>query len=241
MTNDTALILLTYKRIKFFQATIDMIKLQTNKSFDLYISHYGPGSDDMSILAENTLKDSGINFIFINSEINDGCWRRHTLAKELATKGYQKIMFLDDDIAIPNNYVECAINQYEPSSYKSWWAWKMADNTNNFNNRSRILKKGVQVNYCGAGVSIIDASIFLDNEYFNLPFEEVKWIDDLWISFYADHILGWNLGYLDIPDVDFMSGHLEGALYSGIESKKLLSINYSDFLFFLKQNYGWKI
>ena len=115
----------------------------------------------------------------------------------------KKIIFLDDDIIIPNNFVQLALDHYEEKSYKSWWAWHLNGGNNYYKDRVRVLDKNILVNYCGPGVSIIDSSIFLEDNYFNLPIEQIKYIDDIWTSFYVGHIMKWKLSYLDINGICF--------------------------------------
>jgi hypothetical protein len=235
---DTALIILTYNRISSFETMAKMINNQTYKDFDLYVYDSGPHFKSIQIISNRIIKD--ISYNLIHTDINEGCWRRHELARDLAKKGYKKILFLDDDIVVPSNYVELALKQYEDRSYKSWWAWDLMGGNNYDFDRVRVLDKNTPANYCGAGVSIIDASIFLDDEYFNIPIEETKWIDDIWLSFYSNNVLGWKTSYLDIPGVMFSnSAGDSNALYTKIAKRSIISMSKKDYLLFLKDKYDW--
>jgi hypothetical protein len=234
----TALIVLTYNRINFYGLMAEMINNQTIKNFDLYIYNSGPDFKSIESISQKIF--TNIDYTLLHTDINEGCWRRHELARDLAKKGYEKILFLDDDIIIPENYVESALKQYEPFSYKSWWAWDLQGGNDYYRDRVQILNTNTPVNYCGTGVSIIDARIFLDPEYFNIPINETKWIDDIWLSFYSKEKMRWKLEYLDIPGTSF-SEYAEdvNAMYTNILNKTIINITKKEYIHLLKNKYNW--
>jgi hypothetical protein len=234
-----ALILLTYNRINFFEDLATLIENQTNKDFELFIYNSGPHFKSIELISKRIFKD--VEYNLLDTINDDGPWRKHKLAKDLAKIGYEKILFLDDDIVIPKNYVDILLSQYEEKSYKSWWAWDLDGGKDYYNKRIRILDPSAPANYCGSGVCIIDSSIFLDPDYFNIPNEETKWIDDIWLSFYAKHVLGWKLSSIDIPEL-FFSTHAgdSNALYIKILSKKITQLDKQEYVDLLKNKYDWK-
>jgi hypothetical protein len=238
-TKNTALIVLTYERISTFESITKKLELQTNKDYDLFIYNSGPHFKSIEIISQKIFKETSYNLL--HTDINEGCWRRYELARELAQNGYKRVLFLDDDIIIPSNYIDLALKQYEQNTYKSWWAWDLMGGNNYDTDRVRVLDKDIPANYCGAGVSIIDSSIFLDNNFFNIPIEETKWMDDIWLSFYSKNVLGWNISYLDIPKISFSdSASDSNALYKKIDQDGIIGINKKDYLIFLKNKYDWK-
>ena len=235
---DIALIVLTYNRINSFESMATMINNQTYKNFSLYIYDSGPHFKSIEAISKRIIKN--VHYTLMHTDINEGCWRRHELAHDLAKQGYKKILFLDDDIVIPNNYIELCLDQYEENTYKSWWAWDLMGGNNYDVDRVRILDKKIPANYCGTGVSIIDSSIFLDDNYFNIPIEETKWIDDIWLSFYSKNVLGWNISYLDVPGVSFAnSAGDSNAMYTKIAQGSIINMSKKDYLIFLKNKYDW--
>lgn len=240
MKNSTALIVLTYKRTKILPEMVSKLNAQSSTDFDLFISHSGSDRSLVQYISTKVRKEIPCEVVY--SDTNEGCWRRHELARTLASRGYKRIMFLDDDIVIPNNYVELALTQYEDLSYKSWWAWNLNGGYTYEKDRTRITDPNVPANYCGAGASIVDSRLFLEENYFNLPTDDAKWIDDIWMSYYTNHILGWKLSYLDIPNVSFHEAAADAnALYLKISSRELDSkINKREFVDLLKNDYGWR-
>ena len=225
-------------RVSTFKTVASILNEQSTKAFDLFISNSGPYLDELTEVASKEL--TNINYKFVSADNSDRVWRRHTLARDLAKAGYKKIMFLDDDILIPKNYIESALSQYEDYSYKSWWAWDLRGGDNYERDRVRVLDKDTSVNYCGGGVSIIDARVFLDDKYFDNLGPERLYMDDIWLSMYTRHIMGWKLRYLDIPGVSF--GDEAGdrhALYITVKHEDSTSRTKDEYVRYLKDKYDW--
>jgi hypothetical protein len=166
-------------------------------------------------------------------------FRRLLVAKELAEAGADIIMYIDDDVSIPQDYVETCLSQYEPETYASGFAWSLFDNGKDYyKSRTRQHSNVYKVHYCGTGISMVDAKIFLHDELTNLekvPGGAIK-IEDLWLSFIAQHRLKWKLKYLSMPGV-ILGGGDGVALYKQVSSG---SYDKADFLRDLVKM-GWKI
>jgi hypothetical protein len=244
MKTDVAVIILTYKRVDFFNETCKMISGQTSKSFDLFILDASNQHNRILDALDKILKPSGITYRILDqsSDRDTSAWRRHVFAGRLAQKGYKKIIFIDDDIIIPNNFIELALEQYEDKSLKSWWAFKINDPQNYIETRTRVLDRNAPVNYCAPCAAILDSSIFLDKGYFNLPSPEFIWVEDLWISFYAQQIIKWKLGYLDIDGIKFEEHFSEQfALWHAVQGLKTTTRNKDDFVKLLTNEFGWTV
>lgn len=227
--------MLTWKRVKSLPVMMHNLARQTNKNFELVISN-------SNVDEHNRIHDYIQGFkpyfnIRLRKDSNkEFAYRRLRVAREEAEAGAEIILFIDDDVRIPPDYIAKAVKQYEPQSYKSQFAWKLDDNGSDYyNKRTRVLDRRKKVNYCGTGVSIVDASIFLDDGLFDSPQGAIK-VEDLWLSYYAQHILGWKLQYLDISDVAIGGGD-RAALY-----KKVAQEAY-DKAHFLRDlvKMGWKL
>lgn len=235
---DTALIMLTYMRTNTLKASSIYIENQTCKDFDLFISNSGPYFDEINKIFSDNVKS--ISYEIINDSNDQMGWRKHVLARSLAQKGYKKIIFLDDDIIIPVDYVEKALNQYEENSYKSWWAWDLNDGSDYYNNRTKITDSSKIANYCGSGACIVDAKVFLEDDYFNNSDTEILYMDDIWLSFYVSHILKWKMTYLDIPGVRFgiEAGDIH-SLHVSVLFENSNSRTKDEYIKHLKKEYGW--
>ena len=194
-----AVILLSWKRPKGTLRNLKDLSQQTVGGFRVVISNANPDIN-------KNLESYKARFPELDIEVrNDSnrylCFRRFFIAKEMAESGIDVVFFIDDDVVIPKNYIELALAQYEKGTYSSSYAWTFADNGSDYyKKRTRVYDNESDIKYCGAGVSMIDASIFLDPGLFNVP-QEAYGIDDLWLSYYSDHVAGYKLKYLRIPGV----------------------------------------
>jgi hypothetical protein len=192
-----AIVMLTWQRLDKLSGSLEMLCNQTNKDFSLYISN--SNLDEVSRVEDLVApfkEKLNISLTHDSNEIYS--FRRLVIGKDLALKGFDAVLFLDDDVLIPQNYVEQCLSYFEPNSYKSAYAWQFLENGQNYyRSRIRITKTDSKVHYCGTAVSIVDAKIFLNNDLIAAKDEAHK-IEDLWMSYYADHILKWKLEYIPI-------------------------------------------
>jgi hypothetical protein len=212
-----------------------MLCNQTNKDFFLYISN--SNLDEISRVEELVApfkEKLNINLTHDSNEMYS--FRRLVIGKDLALKGFDAVLFLDDDVLIPQNYVEQCLSYFEPNSYKSAYAWQFLENGQNYyRSRIRITKTDSKVHYCGTAVSMVDAKIFLNSDLLSAKDEAHK-IEDLWMSYYADHILKWKLEYIPI----------EGLTIGGndpVALSKVVKRNRNNKAVFLRKlvSLGWKL
>lgn len=236
-----AVVLLTWKRMNHITGILDNLAAQTYKDFDVVISNGNMVNKYINLVeAKGRAFDGKLN-VFVRHDGNEFfAFRRLFVGRALAEAGYDIVFFLDDDVNVPSNYVEKCLNQYEPKTYQSGFAWKLFNGGENYySDRERVWDREARVQYCGTGVSMIDAKLFLeDNLIFKAPLGALK-IEDLWMSFYVDHILrkrGWRLRFMNIDGAN-IGGADRVALY-----KQVLSETYTkkDFLHELVAM-GWKL
>jgi hypothetical protein len=76
-------------------------------------------------------------------------------------------------------------------------------------------------NYGGPGGSIIDTSIFDNDDFFKLPHPDLKLMDDIWISYYLIGKLNWTIKRsLLCPTLLWNDTTTANALYDKIAGKK---------------------
>jgi hypothetical protein len=211
-----AVILLTWKRLHLIKKTLAELEDQTFKNFDLYISHG-------DVATEKTFKKELKRFMDVLNikycvENNDNfCFRRYEIARKNA-KDYDIFFFLDDDVTIPKNYIEKSIKQFYKKSYQSGYAHSFITDPPNYKDRLRHHKKNKNVGYCGAGMSMIDSSIFENKNFFDNPIIKNNYkFDDIWLSYFS-WSLGWKLDYLDSGAV--LGGDDDVAMYQKIMDEK---------------------
>lgn len=237
MKRDVAVVLLTWQRIPALRTTLRRLAQQTYDEFDVYISN--GNNDDKRQVEQIARQFNGELDIWVSHDGNDYyAYRRLFVGRYLAEKKYKTILFLDDDISFSKNYVETALSQWEPKTYKSNFAWELFGK-NYYVDRARVNTNTKKIKYCGTGVSMVDASLFLEDDLvYKYPPGALK-IEDLWMSFYVDHKLkrkGWRLGYMNTPDV-VIGGGDKVALYRAVQKE---SYTKADFLKDLIKK-GWRI
>lgn len=229
-----AVILLAWKRLHGVYQNLRDLSNQTVEGFKVVVSNANREFD-------NKIKEYLADFpdldVEVRNESNDYLtFRRFFIAREMAEKGIDVIMFIDDDIMIPNNYIELALDQYESGIYGSSYTWTLdANGADYYKHRTRVYDNDSSIKYCGAGISMIDAKIFLQNDLFNAP-QEAYGIDDLWLSYYADHIAKFKLKYIGVPGI-IIGGGDSVALYKSIHRQQYTKRDFLKYLVSL----GWTV
>lgn len=227
--------MLTWQRLDKLPESLRMLSDQTNKNFTLYISN--SNSDEVSRVEETVSLFKQKLSITLTHDSNElYSFRRLHIGRELALKGFEVVLFLDDDVLIPKNYVEQCLSYFEPNSYKSAYAWQFLENGQNYyRRRLRVNNPKSKVHYCGTAVSMVDSKIFLNDDLLHAK-ADAHQIEDLWMSYYADHILKWKLEYIPIEGLS-IGGNDPVAL------SKVVKRNKNNKAVFLKKlvSLGWKL
>lgn len=221
-TKRVAVVVLVWQRIHFLHKTLKSLTEQSTKDFKVFLSNGNlPRSEEVEKHA-NFYRKQGLD-VEVSHDGNDlFAFRRLSVGKRLAQEGYEIILFIDDDVIFPETYVEGCVAQYEPSTYKSGFTWTFQRNGENYYKyRTRVHNNEKRIHYCGTGIAMIDSSIFLKDGLINDAPEGAIRIEDLWLSFYADHVLGWKLMNMRTPNVK-VGGSDAVALY-----KELLQSEYN--------------
>lgn len=233
-----AVVLLVWKRSASLRRTLNMLLRQSYRDFDVYISN---GNLDKNIvdLVESVCESSKEKGLEVNLS-HDGneifTFRRFTVGKKLAEAGYDVVMYIDDDVIFSTQYIKNSLAQYETKTYSSAYAWYFyRKGSSYYKHRTRVWDNESKIHYCGTGLSMIDASIFLEDGLFLAP-EGAQKIEDLWLSFYAQHVMGWNLKYMEAKGTA-LRGSDDVALFKEVGKSK---INKAVFLQKLVKM-GWDI
>lgn len=236
------IVLLTWQRLSALPKMLTSLQNQTYQNFNIRISNANLVKFQY---VENVAKKfDGRLDIEVSHEGNDKfAFRRFTVGKDLAERGTNIILFIDDDVSIPNDYVEQCLRYYEEKSYKSGFAWRIdRGGMDYYKYRTRIHDPNQKVHYCGTGLGMIDASIFLDPRLIqHAPPESIK-IEDLWLSYFAQRVLKWKLAPIPQENV-ILGGGDSVALYKQIIKEKHIekAPDKADFLRLLVNKYKWKL
>ena len=216
----TALIMCTYIRLNNMPKIIQRLQNQTNKQFDFYISNNCENKDNKLIGYFNKYgEDFGTNIFIKNYENKYKQFSRFYLARDLALEGYEKIIFVDDDEALPSTFIQDCYDQYDEKYIKSFYAHKIEDD---YWKKIR-LTRGEIGNYAGTGGLICSAEVFLDDKLFECP-EEYHIIDDLWFSHYILKYTDYKITLLD-TNIQFIRDD-KGTFVNLKDLKRVFSTNY---------------
>lgn len=218
-----AVVLLTWKRIDSLKNNLYDLHQQTEKNFEVYVSNANLNPESIKKIEgqANIFDDTGLRVTVSHDGNETYTFRRLTIGKMLFEQGYDVVMYIDDDVRIPSHYIEEAIKGYEPKTYQSCYAWRFFNKGSSYyKSRKRVYSNEKPIHYCGTGMSMVDASIFAYDGLLDPPEGAMK-IEDLWLSYYAAHTLGWQLKHMDIEDVVMPRISDSAALFRRVKEDKI--------------------
>lgn len=219
------IIMCIWKRVNNLDKILTCLSNQTYKNFKLVIWDNSEQKKEV----ENIISKYKLDIDIIKSEKNIGGIGRFYAAKKYQNE-YKTVIFFDDDQFPQENFVEIMVKNYEPHTIKSRHCYKIVSKTDYWNRR-KIMPNNTNINYCGTCGMVLDSEIFKFDDLFNFP-EEYLFIEDLWISFYAQHKLRWKLQSIDVPLTLVDDGKDQ---FRGLINKK------SDFLKYLVEKQKWNL
>lgn len=218
-------IMCVYKRLNRLHKTISLLEKQTYKNFNLIIWNNSDQPDN------ELIKDVKYDFpikVVGDQNNNIGGIGRFKAASTLDDN--TKVIFIDDDQNFDENMIITFLSRYEPNTVKSWWAWKFKNNVSYYQ-REKITVNNENCHYCGTGGMIINSSVFKNEKLFDIPVK-YQFIEDLWLSFFCNHYLGYELKHIN--------NNIEIEEDGKDQYKKLISLK-SDFLKYLTTELKWII
>ena len=174
-----AIIMCTWQRTDKLKHTLNMLKNQTYKNFDLYI--WNNNIKKAHEVEKATKEFKAFNVTVHNSRNNVGGVGRFLYAKKLHPK-YPYVLFIDDDQQLGASFVEEMNSYKQKKTVVSWWGWKIKDS---YFSRTRVQNLGA-VDYCGTGGMILDSSLFKHANVYNIP-QKFAFVEDLWLSYVAKY------------------------------------------------------
>lgn len=170
-----------WKRIERLPITIDLLEKQTNKDFTFCIWNNNP---EIISEIEQIVKSSILNIEIYHSPENIGGVGRFHFAKR--KDGI--IIFIDDDIEFDENMVNYMVKTYKPKHISSWHAWKI---NGGYWDRKQVFSG--DCDYAGTCGMVADSEIFKDPRLFSELPEKYKFIEDLWLCFFAKYEHGYKI------------------------------------------------
>jgi hypothetical protein len=220
-----AIIMCIWKRVNNLNEILKCLQKQTYKNFKLIIWDNSNEKEEV----EKIVSKFDLDIDIIKSETNIGGIGRFYAAKNVKDI-YRTIIFFDDDQFPKEGFVETMVKKYEPNTIKSRHCYKILDNKDYWKRR-RIQQGGTNINYSGTCGMVLDSKIFSHEELFTCP-KQFTFIEDLWLSFFAQHKLRWKMESIDVPLNLVDDGKDQ---FRGLVNKK------SEFLRYLVENEKWDL
>jgi hypothetical protein len=165
-----------------------------------------------------------------DSPVNVGGFGRFLTAREIARTS-PRVVFLDDDLDFGDDLLSTMAAEHRPSSLTAWWAFRIQDPADYWVRRP--LDPGDEADYCGTGGMICDTRVFRRRGLFQCP-SKYAFLEDLWLSFYVGHRLGWKK-YKSAAAVREVRDGANQVLLAGVYEQK------SEFLGLLTGPGGWRL
>lgn len=180
----TYVIMCTWKRIERLPITIELLENQTNKDFTFCIWNNNPDIKDeiIDITNRSTLK---IEVHHCPSNIG-GIGRFHYAKQKSIEQSI--IIFIDDDLEFDENMVQYFVDTYKPKHIFSWFAWKIKGG---YWKREQVFSG--DCDYAGTCGMVADSDVFKDPRLFTDIPEKYKFIEDLWLCFFAKYEHGYKI------------------------------------------------
>ncbi len=225
MQHAIAVIMCTYQRPERLRETIAQLESQAGVGIKLHIWNNNLQIRDE--IDKELAESHSIPIRVTHSDTNVGGFGRFLMARQLADLE-DNVLFIDDDVNIPPETVRIFLNEYKQKTISSFYAFQLRSPKDFFERDE--LRPGQQADYCGTGGMICDSSIFKEEGLFNCP-DEYRFIEDLWLSYYARHIMNWSL-YKSAAPIQLLDD--EHGQWKKLYDKK------SEFLQYLV-NQGWQL
>lgn len=219
------LILCVYKRIDRFKKTLEMLNRQSDKDFKLFVWN---NSADSSLATRADEYSLGYPCVVHSTGRNEGSWAYVLAARMLCLKS-EYIAFIGDDQVFGSEFVSMLKGDAAQKAVVGGFAWKFYPGKGYWD-RKRAMP-GQEAHFIGGAGAVYDASLFLDPAIaLGCPLK-FKAVEDLWLSYYASHVMGWRT-YCGQTKTNLVSDAKDQ--WAGLIATK------SQFLEYLRQQ-GWKV
>lgn len=174
-----------WRRPHRLRETVESLAAQSHPAIRLCVWNNNPS---VRTLVDTALAGVG-DVDVVHSTRNVGGFGRFYFARRIANE-HPAVVFLDDDQVPGPEFVATLLRELTPETLRSTWGFRFRG-TSHYWDRDAAAP-GQRVKYCGTNGMICDTRVFLEPGLFRCP-RRFWFVEDLWLSYYADHVLGWGL------------------------------------------------
>lgn len=183
--SETPVVMAVWRRIDRLPITIADLEMQdTPVRLILWINNKHVLSRAKKIASRANIP------VRIYSSVNIGGFGRFYAARDIAL-AYKKVVFIDDDQRLKPDSVTRLKVSHTPCSVVGDYAFRFTHPTNYWW-RERAAH-GEDADYIGTGGMIVDTKLFQDNRLFSDIPMRYWFVEDLWISWFADQNYGYEV------------------------------------------------
>jgi hypothetical protein len=218
-------VMCAWKRLYRLPHTLELLaEQQTPATLFVWNNNRREAAHLDSILARSPIPAQSVH-----CSRNIGCLGRFYLARDLA-RDHDAVLFVDDDQDFGPTMVSDQLASLEPRSLAGWWAFTYRRGARSHGERDRVGMSLQRADYVGVGGMVADAAIFRDPRLFTCP-RRYWFVDDMWLSYYAGHVRGWQLRR-SLADFQFAPDGLDLDLTLGVTKIRMFR--------YLKRR-GWNV
>jgi hypothetical protein len=223
--NRTPVIMCAWKRVDRLGRTLEMLADQDAPA-TLYVWN---NNRQEANRIDDLLAESPIPAQSLHCGRNIGSFGRFYVAHDLADR-HDVVLFIDDDQEFGSSMVADQLASFGPRSLAGWWAFTYRPGAWTYAERDRVQAPLHRADYVGVGGMVADAAVFTDPALFRCP-RRYWFVDDMWLSFFATHVHGWEL-LRSLADFEFA--------YDGQDLDLTLAMTKVRMFRYLKRR-GWAV
>lgn len=179
-------VMCVWKRIEFLPTTIALLERQVGVRPEL---HLWVNNADVADEVRRLGAASSLRVHVTVSRKNVGGIGRFHVARELAAH-HSYVVFIDDDQSFDEHALRVLLDEARPRTIVAQYAFQL-ECPHSYWHR-RLPRPSDWVQYAGTGGMVADTSIFEDERAIACP-DRFNFVEDLWLSYVAEHELGWRL------------------------------------------------
>ena len=180
-------VMCTWKRVSRLPRTLELLA-QQDVPAALYVWNNNRRERER---IDETIAASPIPAHVVHCRRNVGSFARFYVARELADT-HDSVVFIDDDLEFGRSMVADQLASFARKTLSGWWAFRYRPDARSYGERDRVETPLAPADYVGVGGLVADASIFTEPRLFTCP-RRYWFVDDMWLSYYAGHVKGWQL------------------------------------------------
>jgi hypothetical protein len=179
-------VMAVWKRIEFLPTTIAQLERQVAVRPEL---HLWVNNAEVAERAHELAAAASIPVHVTVSPENIGGIGRFHAARGLADS-HPYVVFVDDDQTFADDALRVMLDEIRPGAMCATYGFQIECPHSYW--QRRLPAPGDWIQYAGTCGMISATAVFADERLFDVP-ERFTFVEDLWLSYFAEHELGWSL------------------------------------------------